>query len=232
MGNTDSRVGRVDTLTTVATGTVNINTKILWVNLEILLFGLWENGNRGGTSMNTALALCYRDALDAMNATFKLEFAIWLIAGNAENDLFVATGIVNGFGLQFNFETMSFGVADIHAIEVARKKARLITAGTGANFNNGRLVVVRIARNEHFGEFRLCFGEFFLKIRLHFGKIWVIFSLSDVRNELIALFAERNELIKLLKTTVFGSKIRVSIGVWLAEEVRNLLALGYKSIKI
>jgi hypothetical protein len=42
MGDTDSGVGRIDTLTTVATGTVNINTKILWVNLKVLLLCLWR----------------------------------------------------------------------------------------------------------------------------------------------------------------------------------------------
>lgn len=102
VGDADGGVGGVDTLAAMATGAIDIDAKILGVNLEIVFLGLWEDGNSGGTSVDAALALCYRDALDTVDAAFKLEFAIWLVARYAENDLFVATGIIDGLGLELH----------------------------------------------------------------------------------------------------------------------------------
>ena len=56
----------------VTAGAIDIDAEILGVNLEVLLFGLWENCDGSSTSVDAALALCYRDALNAVDATFKL----------------------------------------------------------------------------------------------------------------------------------------------------------------
>ena len=72
VGDADSGVGRIDALAAVATGAIDIDAKILGVNLEVMLLSLWEDGNSGGTGVNAALALCYGDALDAVDTTFEL----------------------------------------------------------------------------------------------------------------------------------------------------------------
>lgn len=228
----NGRVGGVDALATMATGAVDIDAEILGIDFEVLLFRLWEDGDCRGASMDAALGFGNWDALNAVDAAFELEFAVGLVAADAENYLFVAASIVDGFGLELDLEAVCLGVTEIHAIEVARKEASLVAAGAGANFNDGWFVVVRVARNEHFGEFGLGLLEFGLEIWLHFGEFWVLVGLGDIFLELLALSAESDKLIDLLETAVFGGKIRISISVWLTQKVRELLAFCGQSIKI
>ena len=95
---------------------IDIDTKILGFDFEILLFCLRKNGNRSSTSMDAPLRLGHRNTLNTMNATLELKLAIGLIARNAEDNLFIAAGIIDGFGLKLHLQAVSFGVSEIHAI--------------------------------------------------------------------------------------------------------------------
>ena len=98
MSDADGGVGGVDTLAAVSTRTVNINTKVFGVDFEVFLGCFGQNCDGGGGSMNAALRFGDWHTLDAVDATFKLELAIGIVATNLENNFFHATGLVFVFG--------------------------------------------------------------------------------------------------------------------------------------
>ena len=190
MRDADGGVGGVDALAAVTAGAVDVNAEIFGVDFEVLLFCLWEDCDGGGAGVNAALRFGDWDALDAVDAALEFELAVGLVAADAENHLFVAAGIVDGFGLELDFETMRFSIASIHAEKVAREEAGFVAAGAGTDFDDGGFFVVWIFRDEELGELGLSFGKLGFEVGLHFGKVGVGFSFFDVVLELEALFAE------------------------------------------
>ena len=134
MRDTNSGVGRIDALPTVATRTINVDAKIFGLDFNIGFFSLREDGNRSSASMNAPLAFGNWNTLDAVNATFEFELAIWLFTRDTDDDLLVAASIVNRLGLELNFEAVSLSITKIHAIKIASKKRSFVATGTGADF--------------------------------------------------------------------------------------------------
>ena len=102
MRNAYCGVGRVNALPAMTARTIDINAEIFWIDFKVLLFCLWKDCNGSGTSVNAALRFGYWDALNAMNAALELELTVGLIATDAEDNLFVATSIVDRFGLELD----------------------------------------------------------------------------------------------------------------------------------
>src|SRR3989344_5956581 len=73
VGNTNSRVGGVNALSTGPAAAKNVNFKLGWLNFDVRFFGLGQNGDRYSTGMDTAGAFGYGNALDTMDASLKFE---------------------------------------------------------------------------------------------------------------------------------------------------------------
>ena len=134
MRDTNSGVGRIDALPTVAARTINVDAKIFGLDFNIGFFSLWEDGNRSSASMNAPLAFGNWNTLDTVNATFKFELAILLFTRDTDDDFLVAASIIDRLGLELNFEAVGLSVTKIHAIKIASKKRSFVATGAGANF--------------------------------------------------------------------------------------------------
>ncbi len=152
MCNADSRVGGVDGLAAVAARTVDVNAKIFVFDFDVGFLGFRDNGNSSRGSMDATLTFGDRDALDAVNATFEFELAVGLVARNTKDNFFVAAGVVGGFGLEFGFEIMSFGVTQIHAVEFGSEYGSLVAAGASTDFYDSGLFVVGIFGGKFLGK--------------------------------------------------------------------------------
>ena len=73
MSDTHSAVSSIDALATVAATAEDIDTQVASVNFNIGFFGFGQHRNGDGTGMDATLAFGGRDALDAVNTTFKFQ---------------------------------------------------------------------------------------------------------------------------------------------------------------
>ena len=96
--------------------------------------------------------------------------AIAVVTGNRKDD-FLKAADRRRAGTQ-GFNCPAFGIRKmlIHLIQVACKKSGLVSAGTGTNFNNGRLVVIGVAGEKlnlelsfKFLKLRLVLSQFFAR---------------------------------------------------------------------
>lgn len=71
--------------------------------------------------MDAALAFGGGYALNAMDSAFEFELSIGLVAGNTKNNFFVASGVIDALGLEFEFKVVGFGVSLIHAKKFGSK---------------------------------------------------------------------------------------------------------------
>ncbi len=83
-------------------------------------------------------------ALHAMDAGFEFELFVNIFAPNPENNFFEAANFARTFGDEFDFIMVPFAPANIHAVQVGRKQAGLITTGRCADFDNDIPIVVRV----------------------------------------------------------------------------------------
>ena len=83
-----------------------------------------------------------------MNPGLKLHNRIDLLARNLELNGFKSSGFRRRARKHLNLPTVRFGKTLIHLKEVTRKNCRLITAYTGAYFNDGIFFIIGIPRNE------------------------------------------------------------------------------------
>ena len=84
--------GLVDVLPARATGSVDVDAQIGFVdfNVDVLCFG--QDGDGACRRMDAALAFGCRDALNAVRAGFELEMCVDVGAANHGDDFFVAAG--------------------------------------------------------------------------------------------------------------------------------------------
>jgi hypothetical protein len=61
----------------------------------------------------------------------------------------VAAVFARSFADGLDLPAASFGVAGIHAIQIARKYRRLVATGAGAHFQIDAVAVARIGRHQH-----------------------------------------------------------------------------------
>ena len=90
MSQTDSRVCGIDTLSSVSGCTHNVDTAVVHINLNIYLFRLRHNGNRGSRGVNPSAGLCFRYTLYPVYAAFVFQLRISALSGNHGLHLFKA----------------------------------------------------------------------------------------------------------------------------------------------
>ena len=109
--------------------------------------------------MDATLGFGGGDALDAVDTAFEFELAVGAVADDAEDDFFEAASVVEIFGLELDFEIVRFGVAGVQPKEFGCEEAGFVATSAGADFDDGGLIVGRVARDEEFGELGLGCGE-------------------------------------------------------------------------
>ena len=82
-----------------------------------------------------------RHALDAVNAGFELQLCEDACPLDLGDDLFEATGRALARRDDIDLPALGLGIALVHAEEVAGEKRGLVTAGPGADFQDGALLV-------------------------------------------------------------------------------------------
>ena len=135
MGDADSGVGGVDTLTALAGRAIDVDAEIGFVDLHFLdLVGLriHENAGRGG--MHASLRFGDRHPLHAMDATLELQprpDAVERILGlDRQRRVLVATQVRDVRVENLDSPAAAFGVADVHPRQVGREERRLLAALT------------------------------------------------------------------------------------------------------
>ena len=98
--------------------------------------------------MDAALGLGRGYALHAMRAGFELEAGEHAAADDAADHLAVAAVLARALADRLDLPALRFGVAAVHAQQVAGEDRRLVAAGAGADFEKDVALVARIARQQ------------------------------------------------------------------------------------
>ena len=174
MGDAHGGVGGVNALTARAGGAVGVDAQVGLVDLDVDLLGLgkYGDGSRGG--LNAALGLSLGNALDAVHAGLELHDGVDAVALDLELDGLKATGLA-GAGIEHgSLPAARLAKALVHLVQVAGEDGRLVATGGGADLDDGVLVVVGVARDEHV-----------LDVFLELGKLGLVFG--DVHLEHLLL---------------------------------------------
>ena len=121
--------------------------------VDLVLLGQDRHG--AGGSVNASLCLGRRHALHAMGAGLEFQPRERAAAGNAADDLLVATVLAGAFAEYLGGEALRFRVARVHAVELAGEDRRLIAAGAGADLEEDAALVARIARQQQLAQLLL-----------------------------------------------------------------------------
>src|SRR4249920_2662154 len=98
--------------------------------------------------MNATLCFGLRYALHTMGTRFELEPGKRATPDDAADDFLVAAMLAGIFAQDFHAPALGFGVARVHAKQVASEECRLISTGPGAHFEEDVVVITRIFRDQ------------------------------------------------------------------------------------
>src|SRR5882724_10829214 len=88
MSDTHSRVGCVDALSSMPSGTIDINANVSILDLDFnLVVSFWQDDYFGCRSMDTSIGLSDGNTLDTMCATFVFHAAVRAFAFDDEGDI-------------------------------------------------------------------------------------------------------------------------------------------------
>jgi len=155
VGDADRRVGLVDVLAARARRAIGIDAQIGVVDLDLDILGFRQNRDGGGGGVDAPLRLGLRHALNAVDAALELQPAEHALAGDRGDDFLVAAHLAFGDAIDLYAPAVVLGVALVHAEEIAREQRRLVAASAGAHFQDGRGVLVLVARGQQQGDLAL-----------------------------------------------------------------------------
>ncbi len=98
--------------------------------------------------MDTSLGFGFRHALHAVTARFELQTAIGTFASHARDYLFITAVFALVGADDLHAPAAGFGVAAVHAEEIAGEDRRLVAAGAGAHFDKAGAFVIRVFRQQ------------------------------------------------------------------------------------
>src|SRR5580704_1574428 len=148
VGDAHGGISGVNGLTAWAGRAESVDAQILGLDFDVDFVGFGKDGDRGGRGVNASLRFGGGDALDAVDAAFVLELGINFLALDGGDDFFYSTHLGGRAFHDFDFPALGFGVARVHAEEIAREDAGFITAGAGADFKDDVFVVDGIVGEE------------------------------------------------------------------------------------
>ena len=145
---TDSRVGSIDTLPTIAGGTHHVDADILFIDLHIHFLRLRHHRNGNGRSMDTSAGFRLRNPLYTMHTAFVFHYRVGSLPGNHKGYTLHSsdTNFLHLHG--FHLPAAAFRIMHIHTINFCRKQGRFISAGTGADFHNNVFIIIRVLRQK------------------------------------------------------------------------------------
>jgi len=148
VGDTHGGVGGVHGLAPGTGGTEGVDAQILGFDFDVDVVGFREHGYGCGGGVDAALLLGGGNALNTVYATFVFQLGINLVALNAATISFTPPCVDGEAFEDFDFPTLDFGEARVHAVEIAGEDASFIAAGAGANFHDHALFIEGIFRQE------------------------------------------------------------------------------------
>ena len=136
VSNSDCGFGFVNVLAACSAGAEGVNLQIRRINFNVNVLCLRQNGNGRGGGMNSSAGLGLRNALNTVNAAFKLKARICTLAFDKEAYLLDSAKLGGIQVHNFNFKSLFFGIHRIHSEQNIRKKSGFLAAGSAADFNN------------------------------------------------------------------------------------------------
>ena len=128
--------------------TIDINSQIFGIDLQIHFFGLRKNGHRTGAGLLFSGGVCHRDTLNAVNTAFIFQQGPGTGTGHHKDGFFESAQFCLIKGNRLEAEMMAGCKMFVHPHQIGSKKTGFFTAGTGPDFHNHRTVIVWILREE------------------------------------------------------------------------------------
>src|SRR5690606_17609644 len=141
-------IGGVHRLATRTRRPVYVDLELVVVDRDIDLFRLREDGYRRGGGVAPALILRGRHPPDAVRTRVVAQIAIGVGAANDENRFLHPARCAFRVAEHLYTPFPRFGVAGIHAEEVAGEKSRFVAPGSSPNLNDGVTIIERVTRHE------------------------------------------------------------------------------------
>ena len=114
------------------------------LDLDVHVFGFRQHSDRHGRSVNAALRLGLGHALHAMHAALVLHARIHAVAFDDGDDFLQSADARLRRREHFHLPALGFGVAVVHAEDLRREQRGFVAAGSGADFQDDVLLVIRI----------------------------------------------------------------------------------------
>ena len=221
VGDTHGGVGGVNALTARARSAVSIDAQVGLVDLDVNLLGLGKHGDgcRGG--LDAALGLGLGNALDTVHAGLELHDGVDAVTLDLELDGLKAAGLA-GTGIEHGgLPAARLAKALVHLVQVAGEDGRLVATGGRADLDDGILVVVGVARDEHVLDIFLELG----KLSLVFGDVHLEHLLLIGVGGIVEHFLGSLDVVERADVLARGSN-EVGLVRVLLVETRELLDVG------
>ena len=169
-------IGFVDVLAARAAGAEGVDAQIGRVERDGgSLVRLGHHGHGGGAGVDAALRFRHGHALHAVPARFVAQAAIRAFARHAQHHFLVAAQLGGRFAHHFHAPALRFGVAGVHAGQIACEQRRFVAARARADFHEGVALVIRVFGQQQalqlalqLRQLALAGADFFLRHLLHF----------------------------------------------------------------
>src|SRR5260370_25269523 len=146
--DTHCGIGGVGGLAAGTGRTKGVDAQVFGFDFDVDFVGFREHRNGGRGRVNAALLLGGRNTLHAVHTAFVFQLGIHFVALNRSDDFFDSALRRRRAFEDFDFPALRFGVARIHAEEIAGEKSGFVAAGARANFDDNALFVVGIFREK------------------------------------------------------------------------------------
>ena len=169
MGDPDGGICRIDTLSSVAGGTIDINPQIIRINVDLHLFCLGKDSYSNCGGMNPPLGFSNGNSLHAMYTTFVFQDAVCTLTFYKGDDFLESTHATCRIAAyNIYLPSAHFCILGVHAEKISHEEPRLITAGSCPDFEKHILVIVRVFGKEEQFQFILQELQFLLELRQFF----------------------------------------------------------------
>ena len=149
MRDTYGGVRFLHVLTTRARSAVDVDSKVGGIDFHLLHFIQFrQHGHGAGRGVDATLGFGRGNALHAVAARFELQLRIGAFTDYTADDFLVTAEVAFVFAHDFHLPAAAFGVAHVHAEQVARKKCRFVAARAGADFKEDVALIIGILRQK------------------------------------------------------------------------------------